>query len=139
MSDMPVKYEELLEKPIIVFGSGRSGTTIISEIIFQHEHLAWHSNYQELFTRSIRINYLRRLFENKRWRLIKFWSFVGVSKNTRQKWRSYFYLFIFNPIERYAFWEYITGPRIDFSTGYLLAEKATPEEQKKFVHILQSR
>jgi len=131
MSDMPVKYEELLEKPIIIFGSGRSGTTIISEIVFQHEDLAWHSNYQELFTHSTRINYLRRLFENKWWRLVKFWSFVGVSKNTRQKWGSYLNLLIFNPIERYAFWEYITGPRIDFSRGFLLGEKATKEERKK--------
>jgi hypothetical protein len=131
MSDTPVKYEELLEKPIIIFGSGRSGTTIISEIIFQHENLAWHSNYQELFTHSTHVNYVRRLFENKWWRFVKFWNFVGVSKNTRQKWGSYFNLLIFNPIERYAFWEYITGPRIDFSRGFLLGEKATPEERKK--------
>jgi hypothetical protein len=130
MSEMRVKYEKLLEKPIIIFGSGRSGTTIISEIIFQHEDLAWHSNYQELFTHSTLINYFRRLFENKWWRLIKFWSFVGVSKNTRQKWGSYLNLFIFNPIERYAFWEYITGPRIDFSRGFLLGERATAEEKK---------
>jgi len=129
MSDTPIKYEELLEKPIIIFGSGRSGTTIISEIIFQHEQLAWHSNYQEIFKRSTLINYLRRLFENKFWRISKFWVFVGVSKNTHQKWGSYFSLAIFNPIERYAFWEHITGPRIDFSRGFLLNEKATPEEK----------
>ncbi|HEY6975518.1 MAG TPA: sulfotransferase [Chitinophagaceae bacterium] len=131
MNDMQVKYAELLEKPIIIFGSGRSGTTIISEIIFQHEDLAWHSNYQELFTRSTRINYLRRLFENRWWRLIKFWSFVGVSKNTRQKWGSYLNLLIFNPIERYAFWEYITGSRINFSRGFLLGERATAEEKRR--------
>lgn len=131
MENATVKYEELLKKPIIIFGSGRSGTTIISEIIFQHETLAWHSNYQELFPSSIAINYLRRLFDNKVWKLVKFWSFVGVSKNTRQKWGSYFNLVKFNPIERYSFWEYITGPRIDFSRGFLLNEKATPEEKKK--------
>src|SRR6476646_3464487 len=139
MSETLVKYEELLEKPIIIFGSGRSGTTIISEIIFQHEDLAWHSNYQELFTHSTRINYLRRLFENKWWRLIRFQSFVGVSKNTRQKWRSYFNLFIFNPIERYAFWEHITGPRIDFSRSFLLGEKATLEERKKICEHLEKQ
>ena len=65
MSDPRIKYEELLEKPIIIFGSGRSGTTIISEIIFQHEQLAWHNNYQELFTHSALINYVRRIFDNK--------------------------------------------------------------------------
>lgn len=121
---------DYLQKPIIIIGSGRSGTTIISEIIFQHEDLAWHSNYQELFTKSTSINYLRRIFDNKWWRLIKFWSFVGVSKNTRQKGFGLLKLAIFNPIERYSFWESITGPRIDFSRGFLLNEKATPEEKK---------
>ena len=131
MSDSPIKYEELLEKPIIIFGSGRSGTTIISEIIFQHEQLAWHNNYQELFTHSALINYVRRFFDNKFWRIIKFWTFVGNSKNTRQKWGNFLSLIIFNPIERYAFWEYITGPRLDFSRGFLLGEKATAEEKNK--------
>src|SRR6478736_10488995 len=70
MSETLVKYEELLEKPIIIFGSGRSGTTIISEIIFQHEDLAWHSNYQELFPKFAPINFMRRVFDNKMWRII---------------------------------------------------------------------
>ena len=131
MSEKPVRYEELLEKPIILFGSGRSGTTILSEILFQHEDLAWHSNYQELFPRSTRINYIRRIFENRFWRLVKYWNFVGVSKNTHQKWRSFLHLLVFSPIERYDFWEYITGKRIDFSRGFLLGEHATPEERRK--------
>lgn len=126
-----IKYEELLEKPIILFGSGRSGTTIISEILFQHEDLAWHSNYQEIFPQLPQINYLRRLFDNRWWRMVKSWNFVGVSKNTRQK-RSMqlLNLAIFNPIERYNFWEKLTGPRIDFSRGFLLNTKATEEERR---------
>jgi len=125
-----IKHEELLQKPIILFGSGRSGTTIISEILFQHEDLAWHSNYQEIFPRFPQINYLRRLFENKWWRLVKFWNFVGVSKNTRQKRsKQLLNLAIFNPIERYNFWEKLTGPRIDFSRGFLLDTKATEAER----------
>lgn len=134
MNDKPIKYEELLEKPILIFGSGRSGTTILSEIIFQHEDLAWHSNYQEILTKSTLINYFRRFWDNSMWRLIKYWKFVGVSKNTRQKFGSFLKLLIFNPIERYAFWESITGPRIDFSRGFLLNEKATPEE----IHHIRS-
>ena len=125
-----IKNEELLQKPIILFGSGRSGTTIISEILFQHEELAWHSNYQEIFPGFPQINYLRRLFDNGWWRLVKFWNFVGVSKNTRQKRsKQLLNLAIFNPIERYNFWEKLTGPRIDFSRGFLLDTKATDEER----------
>lgn len=130
MSDS-IKYEELLEKPIILFGSGRSGTTIISEILFQHEDVAWHNNYQEIFPAIPQINLLRRLFDNKWWRLVKFWNFVGVSKNTRQNRSTQLLnLAIFSPIERYNYWEKITGKRIDFSRGFLLDTKATEEERK---------
>ncbi len=134
-----IKYEDLLEKPIILFGSGRSGTTIISEILFQHEDLAWHNNYQEIFPTLPQINYLRRLFDNKWWRIVKFWNFVGVSKNTRQN-RSLqlLNLAIFSPIERYNFWEKVTGPRIDFSRGFLLNTKAT-EEEKKYIRSLLAK
>lgn len=129
MSHTNTSYNDVLAKPIIIFGSGRSGTTILSEILFQHEDLAWHNNYQEIFTSTAAINYLRRLWDNKWWRLVRFWKFVGVSKNTRQKFGNTVKLVVFNPIERYAFWEKITGPRIDFSRGFLLGEKATEEEK----------
>ncbi|HEX5152446.1 MAG TPA: sulfotransferase [Parafilimonas sp.] len=122
--------EKYLDKPIIIIGSGRSGTTIMAEIIFQHEDLAWHSNYQELFVFTPLINYLRRFFNNKYWRFEKFYTYVGTSKNTRQKSRSKFDLFLFNPVEHYNFWEYITGKRIDFSRGFLLDEKATQHDIK---------
>ncbi|MBS1746066.1 MAG: sulfotransferase [Bacteroidetes bacterium] len=121
MSDFLSKNEELLEKPIIIFGSGRSGTTLISEIVFQHEDLAWHNNYQELFPRFAGINYLRRLFDNNMWRII------GMNTQNNKSFSNYM---LFRPIERYDFWEAITGPRIDFSRNFLLNEKATPEERE---------
>lgn len=123
--------DKYLEKPIIIIGSGRSGTTIISEIIYQHEQLAWHSNYQEIIVFTPLINLLRKLQDNKLWRLKKFYKYVGVSKNTRQKGQSRLDLLFFNPIERYNFWEYITGKRIDFSRGFLLNERATEEEKQR--------
>jgi hypothetical protein len=127
---MTFRNEKYLEKPIIIIGSGRSGTTIISEIIFQHEDLAWHSNYQEIFFFTPLINLLRPFFNNKLWHFKKFYKYVGASKNTRQKNQSKFNLILFNPVERYNFWEHITGKRIDFSRGFLLNEKATEQEIK---------
>jgi hypothetical protein len=131
--------EKYLHKPIIIIGSGRSGTTIMSEIIFQHELLAWHSNYQEIIVFTPLINLLRPVFTNKLWRFKKFYKYVGVSKNTRQKNQSKFNLLLFNPIERYNFWEHITGKRIDFSRGFLLNEKATPEEKKRIRSFLNKQ
>ena len=127
---MTFRNEKYLEKPIIIIGSGRSGTTIISEIIFQHEDLAWHSNYQEIFFFTPLINLLRPFYNNKLWHFKKFYKYVGASKNTRQKNQSRFNLILFNPVERYNFWEHITGKRIDFSRGFLLNEKATEQEIK---------
>jgi Sulfotransferase family len=114
------RYEHLLEKPIIVFGTGRSGTTIISDIIFHHEDLAWHSNYQELFPKFAGINYVRRLFDNSLWHII--------GMNTQNN-KSLINQVCFRPIERYDFWEAITGPRIDFSRNFLLNERVTEEER----------
>jgi hypothetical protein len=121
MNNFLKKYEHLLEKPIIIIGSGRSGTTVISEIIFQHEDLAWHSNYQELFPKFAPINYMRRLFDNKLWRII------GMNTQNNRTFSNYM---LFRPIERYDFWEAVTGKRVDFSRGFLLNEKATAEEQE---------
>ncbi|MBV9963020.1 MAG: sulfotransferase [Parafilimonas sp.] len=131
--------EKYLHKPVIIIGSGRSGTTIMSEIIFQHEDLAWHSNWQEIIVFTPVINLLRRFFDNKLWRFKKFYKYVGVSKNTRQKNQSKFDLILFNPIERYNFWEHISGKRIDFSRGFLLNEKATPEEIKRIRSFLNKQ
>lgn len=121
MNKFLLKNEGLLEKPIIIFGTGRSGTTVISETIFQHEDLAWHSNYQELFPKFPPINYLRRVFDNKQWRVI------GMNTQNNKSFTNYM---LFRPIERYDFWEAITGKRIDFSRSFLLNEKATEQERE---------
>ncbi|MEP7318426.1 MAG: sulfotransferase [Panacibacter sp.] len=114
------KNEHLLQKPIIIFGTGRSGTTVISDIILRHEDLAWHSNYQELLPKSASVNYLRRVFDNK------LWNIIGM--NTQNN-KSLINQVCYRPIERYDFWEAVTGPRIDFSRNFLLNERATEEER----------
>ena len=58
---------ENISKPVIFIGSGRSGTTIISEIVFSHEDLAWPSNYQEYFPSFPLINLFRIFFDNRLW------------------------------------------------------------------------
>lgn len=120
MSEFLAANEHLLEKPIIFFGVGRSGTTVISEVIFQHEDLAWHSNYQELFPKFAGINYLRRAFDNKWWRAI------GINTQNSRSFKNFM---LFRPIERYDFWNALIGERRDFTRGFLLNETATTEER----------
>jgi len=112
-----------VESPVIFIGSGRSGTTIISEIIFRHESLAWPSNYQEKYPTVPEINLLRNVFENK------LWHFQGQKRQLNKV--SSINKLLFKPAEAYDFWEHITGPRIDFSRGFLINDRATTEEAKK--------
>lgn len=112
-----------LEKPIIIIGSGRSGTTIISEIIFRHEDLAWPSNYQERFPAKPQVNLIRNVFDNPLWQ--KHGQKPQLNDVSRVN------KILFKPAEAYKFWEHITGNRIDFSRGFLLNERATDEEKEK--------
>jgi len=114
----------LIKNPIFFIGAPRSGTTIISEIIFQHPDLAWPSHYQDKFPKQTNVNYIRRLTDNKCWR---------VAGNKEQLYdTSLLNKYSFKPSEAYQMWEYITGKEIDFSRGFLLDEKAT-ENQKQFL------
>ena len=58
-----------IEKPIIFIGTGRSGTTIISEIVMRHRALAFPFNYQNIFFRNPKINLIRNIFDNKFWKI----------------------------------------------------------------------
>lgn len=112
-----------ISRPIIIIGSGRSGTTIISEILFRHEDLAWPSNYQEKFPSVPAINSVRSLFENK------FWNLQGQKPQLNKVSR--INKILFKPAEAYNFWEYLTGPEVDFSRGFLIEERPTEKDIKK--------
>ena len=111
-----------LEKPIIFIGTGRSGTSVISEIIMRHKDLAFPSHYQEIFFRIPCINLIRILFDNKLWR-------IHGEKNQLNKVK-FFNKFIFRRTEAYKMWDYLTGPDLDFSRGFLLNKKASNERVK---------
>jgi len=108
-----------IKKPIIFIGTGRSGTTIISEIIMRHRDLAFPSNYQEIFFMNPKINLLRNFFDNK------FWKIYGQKKQLNKV--SIINKYIFKPAEAYKMWDYLTGNDIDFSRGFLLNKKETKE------------
>jgi len=114
-----------IKKPIIFIGTGRSGTTIISEIIMRHRDLAFPSNYQEMFFENPKINLIRNLFDNKLWRI------YGQKKQLNKV--SIINKYIFKPAEAYKMWEYLTGDDIDFSRSFLVNKKET-NKRIDFIH-----
>ena len=119
-----MKDYKKLQKPIIFIGTGRSGTTIISEIIHRHPDLAYPSNYQNKFPSHPKVNLIRLLFDNPLWRIF------GSKKqlNKLSSLNSY----IFKADENYSMWAYLTGDTIDFSRGFL-TEESISEERVDFI------
>lgn len=108
-----------LKQPIIFLGFGRCGSTIVSEVIFQHHKLAWVSNYQQKFPSSSKINLLRNLFDNQ------FWRYNGQKDQLNEV--PLFNKYIFKPAESYRFWNSITER--EFARGFLYRKEE--ENQKR--------
>lgn len=113
-----------IEKPIIFIGSGRTGTTIISEIIMRHPDLAFPSNYQKFF-KSHLINLIRCVFDNKIWR-----NFGQKKQLNKVKFLN---KYIFKPDEAYLMWSYLSSENINFSRDFLYQKKETTE-RVIFIH-----
>ena len=113
-----------LDRPVIFLGTGRCGTTIISEIIMRHPYLAYISNYQIWFPSIPQINILRFLFENK------LWNFRGQKKQLNQV--KILNKLSFYPVENYKWWGWLTRGKMDMSRDFLL-DKVAGVEDKKFI------
>lgn len=114
--------QKYLDRPIIIIGFGRSGTSILSDAIMQHPDLAYISNYNARFTNSDNINVVRRIFDNR------FWRILGQKKQLNKV--SAINRIAFKPAEAYGYWNLLT--RRDFGRGFLFGLK---EDSDQVDHI----
>ncbi len=119
-----------INEPIIIIGTGRSGTTILSEIVFSHNSLAWPSNYQSMFPSISNVNYLRRFFDNSYWKLL--------GKKKQYLKVSIFNKILFKPAEAYNMWNYIIGGEVGFTKDFLIHKKID-NERLKIIHKYVSK
>ncbi len=77
----------MVREPIIIFGTGRSGTTIFHQMLSEHSELSWLSILCDRYPKK---PYLNRL-------LMRLMEISPVEKIIRKK---------IHPIEGYLFWEY---------------------------------
>jgi len=104
-----------IDRPVFVFGTGRSGTTLFFNLLSFHPHFAWFSNYSHLFPRWHQVALLARLHDL---------SFAD--RLIRKNWR-----ITPRPIETYGVLDDVTNSL--FTAGRLLGpEDATPEIEKRF-------
>ena len=100
-----------MKKPIIIFGTGRSGTTILMDALFRHKDVAYFPNYLNYKPQWLWFCYLRNLHDNNFFRILK--------KRDKSFAHQIINLIISKPVEGYAIWEYILPNHINFSRNYL--------------------
>jgi len=119
-----------LSRPIVVFGTGRSGTTIISEALFRHPNLAWPSNYDHLFPGKPSAALLRWVFDNPLYR------YEGKKEQLHKA--GLLNRYAFKPGESYSMWEALTGNEVDFSRGFLLDERLSETRKEAVLGFFHS-
>lgn len=117
----------LINKPIIILGTGRSGTTLLSEVLFRHPALAFPSNYHEKFPEYPNIGIFRNLFDNPLYRLF------GEKKQSINP-VSFYNKLLFTPSEAWKMWDYLTLPTYSFSRGFLLNQSPEIDTIQKVTH-----
>jgi hypothetical protein len=88
-----MKFEKKLEKPIIIVGTGRCGSTMLHRLLARHEHLGWLCTFNEVFPAQTWLSVFSNLYRVQ-----------VIGQNLKNK--PYFP----KPFEAYKFWEhYLPG------------------------------
>jgi len=114
---------------IILFGTGRSGTTVFMEALFRHPELAYFSTLLEKKPDMIKLNYLRLLFDNRFYRLF------GQKKQLNKT--GILNRIIFKPSEAYPVWNYLVGNEVDFSRDFLYRKKAATSTRNSVLSYVE--
>tara|TARA_B100000508_G_scaffold141091_1_gene146356 strand:+ start:92496 stop:93398 length:903 start_codon:yes stop_codon:yes gene_type:complete len=117
--------------PVILIGFGRSGTSIISDIVLNHPSLGVISNYNAIFPSTPSVGLLRYFFENR------FYKLTGQKKQLNKT--SMFNKYIFKNAEAYAYLNNVTGVNFGklFLNDIILDDKEVERMQKEFNRLIK--
>ena len=115
---------------IILFGTGRSGTTILMEALFRHPDLAYISSLQEKRPKLLSINIVRYFFDNKLYRVF--------GKKEQLKKESIINKFIFKAAEGYPVWNYLMHEEVNFSRNFLAGVRPSIKLKSKVLKYLDA-
>lgn len=106
-------------QPIILFSTGRSGSTIFTEAFIRNPELAFPSSLLARWPQYSFLNFARHLFDNP------LYQYLGTKEQrVKFKWLN---KFSFKFDEAYPVWHYLLAPEHDFSRSFLLQETPSPK------------
>ena len=106
---------------IFMIGTGRNGSTLISDILATHPDLTWVSNYQDKFPKYLRINLVNNLFSNEEQ------NKLGSTTNTKNK-VNYFKRVIPRHSEAYNFWNHYSQQ--NFAKDFMANQEASQKQKQ---------
>jgi hypothetical protein len=116
-----------VRQPIFFIGMPRSGTTVAFEAFARHPDLAWPSNYTANFPRMPQLNFVRRILDTRRVRMIGHKSQYGRHRLGNR--------FLPMPNEAYEFWNRYAHP--EFARDYMQVP-ADPPQRARLVRAVRS-
>lgn len=125
---MKKPVRSLMQNPIILFGTGRSGTTILMDALFCHKDIAFFPNYLERKPDKLSLNHIRSLHDNNFYRILK--------KRNNSFGYKLVSPFVSKPVEGYSIWRHILPEHINFSRSYLHEFDITESEKKEIYEYL---
>ena len=96
--------------PIIMIGMGRSGSTVISEVISMHESIGWFTNYNQYFPGLWWISILTRIYNFP----LLGYKIRGLKQQTSHGFISSLKKLMPRPEEPFLLFEKYLGPKIRF-------------------------
>ncbi len=114
---------------VFMIGTGRNGSTLISDFVASHPELSWVSNYQDRFPNQFYWSRLNRLFQNTHGRT------MGETTNTKNQ-VNWLKRLVPRHSEAYQFWNAHSG--MDFSKDFLPFEKANHEQKAQLQKAVSS-
>jgi hypothetical protein len=110
-----------IERPIFLVGMGRSGSTMIFEVLAAHPDLGWFSNYCDVFSAWPGMALVSRLCD-----LSPVFRKAVTPSDQAAPWIDRFRV---GPSEAYRLWQEMCGEK--FRYDYLLGVRATTEERAR--------
>lgn len=113
-----------IDRPIIVIGTGRCGSTIVFEALARHEQLCWFSNFNDRYPRVAAASVVHRLYDLPFLRNMR-----RGEKRQHKQGGSPINRYLPKPAESYNKWESMCGSK--FRDDFLVGVKATPDERMR--------